>query len=130
MQLRGPIGAGKSHLARAAIRALLSDDGRDEDIPSPSFTLVQDYATRCGPLLHADLYRLTDPRDLDDIGLTDGLGRSICLVEWPGILGARLDLPHLDIALALAEPGRLARLTGHGARWAAALPRLAEAVAA
>ena len=128
--LFGPIGAGKSHLARAAIEVLLAEDGRSEAIPSPSFTLVQDYATARGPVLHADLYRLADPRDLDDIGLTDALGRAICLVEWPEILGALPGLPRLDIALALDEPGRLAQLAGHGPRWARLAPRLAGRVPA
>ena len=93
-------------------------------MPSPSFTLVQEYGTARGTLLHADLYRLSDPRDLDDIGLTDALGRAICLIEWPDLLDLGT-LPRLDIALALDEPGRRARLTSIGARWDQALTRLA-----
>src|SRR5690606_8410371 len=84
--LSGGIGAGKTHLARAAIQALLALDGQADEVPSPTFTLVQSYDSARGEVLHADLHRLTDPRDLDDIGLTEALGRAICLIEWPELI--------------------------------------------
>ncbi len=78
--LSGGLGAGKTTLARAAIRALLGDE--QLDVPSPSFSLVQPYDSSRGPVLHADLYRLTSERDLDELGLFDRPD-AIVLVEWP-----------------------------------------------
>ena len=82
--LSGPVGAGKSHLSRALIRALLD---APEDIPSPTFTLVQTYDTRAGEIWHADLYRLGDLSEIDELGLTEAFASAICLVEWPDRLG-------------------------------------------
>ena len=66
--LDGPVGAGKSHFARALIRARLQNPA--EDVPSPTFTLVQTYEGS-PPIWHADLYRLTDAAEIDELGLTD-----------------------------------------------------------
>ena len=120
--LSGPLGAGKSHLARAALRPLLR---WPEDIPSPTFTIVQSYQTALGEVIHADLYRLTDPRDLDEIGLTDALGQAVCLIEWPELLDGSAPAESLHITLAL-EPGdgRTVRLHGAAARWGAFLQGL------
>ncbi|MCR8724492.1 tRNA (adenosine(37)-N6)-threonylcarbamoyltransferase complex ATPase subunit type 1 TsaE [Frigidibacter sp. ROC022] len=124
--LAGEVGAGKTHLARAAIQAMLAVDGRSEDVPSPTFTLVQRYDCAAGAILHADLYRLGDLRDLDDIGLTDAMGQDICLIEWPELLGqAALD----DALLVSLEPdasgtGRTARLSASAPRWQPVLDRL------
>jgi tRNA threonylcarbamoyl adenosine modification protein YjeE len=118
--LDGPIGSGKTHLARAVIQALLARDGHHEEVPSPTFTVVQRYDTAAGEVLHADLYRLTDPRDLDDIGLTDALGRAICLIEWPALLGA--DTPSSALRLAFSarpdpDSGRHVTLSSAAGRW-------------
>ena len=100
--LEGSIGAGKSHFARCLIRSLLDVP---EDIPSPTFTLVQTYATRAGELWHADLYRLSDMSEVEELGLTEAFSNAICLVEWPDRLGEeapkdaltlRLETPHSD----------------------------------
>jgi tRNA threonylcarbamoyladenosine biosynthesis protein TsaE len=77
--LRGGLGAGKTALARAIIRALLKDD--TAEVPSPSFALVQPYAS-VPPVLHADLYRLTSESEIDELGLFDR-PEAIVLVEWP-----------------------------------------------
>ncbi len=78
--LSGGLGAGKSTLARALIRALANDPKLE--VPSPSFALVQPYEVDGQPLLHADLYRIVDPREVDELGLFDR-PPAIVLVEWP-----------------------------------------------
>lgn len=100
--LSGEIGAGKSNFARALIDTRLSALGRPEDIPSPTFTLVQTY--EAGPLAiwHCDLYRLSGPDEVEELGLTEAFSTALCLVEWPDRLGP--DAP--DSALTLSfEPG-------------------------
>ena len=78
--LEGDLGVGKTALARAVIRSLLGDPGLD--VPSPSFALVQPYEGRGRSILHADLYRLTSEREIDELGLFDRAD-AIVLVEWP-----------------------------------------------
>lgn len=78
--LVGDLGAGKTTLARALIRALLGDPSLD--VPSPSFSLVQPYDGPAGPVLHADLYRLASAVEIDELGLFDQ-PTAIVLVEWP-----------------------------------------------
>lgn len=92
----GPIGAGKTHICRHIIQALLDVP---EDVPSPTFTLVQTYESRAGEIWHADLYRLTDPDELQELGLIDAYTSAICLIEWPDRLGdsAPADALHIDI---------------------------------
>ena len=77
--LEGDLGAGKTALARAIIRSLADDPALE--VPSPTFALVQPYDTPRGPVLHADLYRLGDAREVDELGLTDN-SDAIVLVEW------------------------------------------------
>lgn len=78
--LSGQIGAGKTHFARCLIQSLLEEP---EDVPSPTFTLVQTYDTPAAELWHADLYRLTGPDESVELGLTEAFETAICLVEWP-----------------------------------------------
>ena len=117
--LEGPVGAGKTHFARAFIRARQGDWA--EDVPSPTFTLVQTYDDPMGTQIwHADLYRLTDPSELSELGLDEAMEEAVCLIEWPDRLdpvppGAwRITLaPHADpdlrrITLDLPDAGRLA----------------------
>ncbi|MFN3525110.1 MAG: tRNA (adenosine(37)-N6)-threonylcarbamoyltransferase complex ATPase subunit type 1 TsaE [Paracoccus sp. (in: a-proteobacteria)] len=85
--LDGPVGAGKTHFARAFIRARQGEAA--EDVPSPTFTLVQTYDDPMGTeIWHADLYRLTDPSELGELGLDDAMRDAICLIEWPDRLDA------------------------------------------
>jgi len=85
--LCGEIGAGKSHFARSLIQARLAAVGKTEDIPSPTYTLVQTYSDGDVDIWHADLYRLTDTNEVFELGLQDAFQNSICLVEWPERLG-------------------------------------------
>lgn len=112
--LEGPLGAGKSTLARALVRALTTPD---EDVPSPTFTIVQFYEGPAFPLAHFDLYRLTSPEEAFEIGLDEALDEGAVLIEWPRRLEGRLPLDRLDIEITLEDGGetRRARLTPHGA---------------
>jgi tRNA threonylcarbamoyl adenosine modification protein YjeE len=108
--LSGGLGAGKTALARAIVRTLVGDPGTD--VPSPSFALVQPYDANGTPLLHADLYRLRDPHEIDELGLFDRPD-AIVLVEWPE---RAPDLAQLaTIAVTLMVPadgiGRVAEVT-------------------
>jgi tRNA threonylcarbamoyl adenosine modification protein YjeE len=108
--LEGDLGAGKTALARAIIRRLADDPALD--VPSPTFALVQPYDSAKGLILHADLYRLGDPREVEELGLLDN-PQAIVLVEWaersPEIMAAAT----LKVALAIPPggAGRLVTLT-------------------
>lgn len=78
--LSGEIGAGKSHFSRHLILSRLPEP---EDVPSPTFTLVQTYEAAGTEIWHADLYRLTDPDQVVELGLLEAFAGAICLVEWP-----------------------------------------------
>lgn len=112
--LSGPVGAGKTHLARALIRAAT---GIDQDVPSPSFTLVQTYAAQGCDIWHADLYRLSQPDEVIELGLDEAFGHAICLVEWPDRLGPLTPPNALHLTLAYRGDGRQANLSG-GQDWA------------
>lgn len=117
--LEGPIGAGKSHFARALIRARL---GREEDVPSPTFTLVQSYDAGDAEIWHADLYRLGHPDEAFELGLDEAFAKAITLVEWPDRLGAAAPAGAIRLRLADAGEGRRATVALPGRqRLAAAL---------
>lgn len=81
--LEGHIGGGKTHFARSLIQERL---GVEEDVPSPTFTLVQTY-TGDVEIWHSDLYRLSHPDEVFELGLIDAFDEAICLIEWPDRLG-------------------------------------------
>lgn len=112
--LSGGLGAGKSTLARALIRALTRPD---EEVPSPTFTLVQTYEGRLA-VAHFDLYRLSDPAEADELALDEALDGGAAVIEWPERLGeagvAALGPDRLSIRLDARDGGRLARLDGTG----------------
>jgi tRNA threonylcarbamoyladenosine biosynthesis protein TsaE len=110
--LEGPLGAGKSALARAVLRRLSADPALE--VPSPSFTLVQSYdLPKGGVAHHYDLYRLSGPADLAELGW-DEARDGIVLVEWPDRLGPLRPDDALQLALApgAGEEGRVATLSG------------------
>ncbi|CAG0911585.1 unnamed protein product [Cyprideis torosa] len=95
--LSGGIGAGKTHFARALIQSL---QDVPEDVPSPTFTLIQQYETPAGPIWHSDLYRLGHPDEVIELGLFEAFETAICLIEWPDRLGndAPPDALHLHFS--------------------------------
>ena len=112
--LSGPLGAGKSTLARALVRALTTPE---EEVPSPTFTLVQFYEGPRLKVAHFDLYRLSDPDEAYEIGLDEALEDGAVAIEWPERLHGRLPPNRLDIEIGLIDDagGRRVRLTPHGA---------------
>jgi tRNA threonylcarbamoyladenosine biosynthesis protein TsaE len=114
--LSGPLGAGKSTLARGLIRALTTPE---EEVPSPTFTLVQLYAGRDFPIAHFDLYRLKSAEEAYELGLDDALDLGVVVIEWPERLGNALPSDRLAIEIVLPETGaadgRRLRETGYGA---------------
>ena len=110
--LRGDLGAGKTTFARAFITALAPD--LEEDVPSPTFTLVQIYERAPAPVWHFDLYRLERPEEVFELGIEEALAGDICLIEWPERLGALLPAARLDLELRFAArpEARHAALSG------------------
>ena len=85
--LKGQIGTGKTVFARALIKAKLCEFGLDEDVPSPTYNLVQIYVAGGLEIWHADLYRISDPGEAAELGLDDALEFALCIIEWPERLG-------------------------------------------
>jgi len=114
--LSGDLGAGKTAAARAMIRYLAGDDALD--VPSPTFTLAQSYDLPPFPLVHADLYRIGDPMELEEIGLSPLPEATVVLIEWPERAPDALPDDRIDIALShdpgLEPTARAAEVTGYG----------------
>jgi tRNA threonylcarbamoyl adenosine modification protein YjeE len=114
--LSGDLGAGKTSAARALIRYLAGD--ATLEVPSPTFTLVQTYELPSFSILHADLYRVDDPNELEEIGLSPLPEGALVLIEWPERAPSALPGDRIDIALRhqpeLGPDARAAEITGHG----------------
>jgi tRNA threonylcarbamoyladenosine biosynthesis protein TsaE len=105
--LKGELGAGKTTLARAIIRAAAGD--RELIVPSPTFTLVEVYETPRGSFWHFDLYRLEAAEQVYELGWEEALAEGIVLIEWPQRLGNLLPR-HFSVALEVDGDGRRALL--------------------
>ena len=124
--LEGPIGAGKTHFGRSLIQALLPVT---EDVPSPTFTLVQTYQGPDCEIWHSDLYRLSHPDDVAELGLTQAFDEAICLVEWPDRLGTLAPSDALTLLFA-TDPDmadhRQITLQWHHKKWAPLIAELSK----
>ena len=123
--LSGPIGSGKTHFARSLIQAKLRHSGQYEEVPSPTYTLVQTYMAGELEILHADLYRIESEFEFAELGLEEAFESALCLVEWPERLPAamfpctwKLDFSPSKvsedlriIAVEVAEPEKLPLLS-------------------
>jgi tRNA threonylcarbamoyladenosine biosynthesis protein TsaE len=123
--LKGELGVGKTTFARAFIRA----SGNGDEVPSPTFTLVQLYDAGAATIWHFDLYRLRSPEEAWELGIEDAFADGISLIEWPERLGPLLPDRRLEIALVFADQpnARRAFLAG-GAEWEIRLARIARYV--
>lgn len=108
--LRGDLGAGKTSLARGALEALADA----EEVPSPTYTLVQTYTAKSFDVWHFDLYRLEDPADVWELGIEEAVEEGVSLIEWPERIESLLTGNELNIAIEFADHGRRAILTGNG----------------
>ena len=101
--LWGTLGMGKTVFAKAVIQELT---GRKEDVPSPTFTLLQSYDTPLGEVFHFDFYRLKNPEEAYEIGIEDAFESGICLIEWPEKIGALLPKWAINIYFEMTDKGR------------------------
>ena len=124
--LSGSIGAGKTHFARCAIQSLLLEP---EDVPSPTYTLVQTYHGTTGEIWHADLYRLLDSAEIEELGLLQAFSDAICLIEWPDRLQDLTPEAALEISFAdgQAADTRQIEFNWSNPRWTPVIERLAHA---
>ena len=122
LHLRGPLGAGKTSLARGLLRAM----GVTGHVRSPSYTLIETYEAQGWQIVHYDLYRLGGGEELELLGAREHLAAGhLCCIEWPERAGGWLPAAHLEVDLGYEHGGRKARIQAHatfGRRW---LERLA-----
>ena len=121
--LKGDLGTGKTTFARAFIRGL---GEKEDEVPSPTFTLVQVYQLAPAAVWHFDLYRLRDPEEAWELGIEDAFIDGISLIEWPERLGSLLPKRRLEIALEFGDhPGARRASLDPGTAWHARLAAIA-----
>ena len=115
LALFGDLGSGKTAFARAFINALPASNGTapatPEEVPSPTFTLLQTYQRAPAPVWHFDLYRVARPDEVYELGFEDALGEGIVLIEWPERLGPLLPAERLELRFDFAERAEARRVT-------------------
>ncbi len=109
--LFGPLGAGKTTLARGFVRSVASQ-GEDLEVPSPTFTLVQTYETARLTVWHFDLYRLESPEEVYELGVEEALDTGVSLIEWPERALDLLPAERLEIHITPTDAGRQIRVLG------------------
>ncbi len=116
--LRGDVGAGKTDLTRKIIQTVMREHGKLEDVPSPTFTLVQTYELGTIEYVHADLYRLSHPDEIFELGLDSAFETSACFIEWPDRLGSLAPEHALTIEIAiLNDTERTIEFSWQDAKW-------------
>ncbi len=123
--LKGPIGTGKTFFARSLIQHLLNTS---EDVPSPTYTIVQTYPAHRFDIWHCDLYRLTAADEIAELGLEDAFETALCLIEWPEILGKTTPRNALRLSFEMAGSSGQRRLviSGDAVRWGDAVEAMRE----
>ncbi len=111
--LRGDLGAGKTSFAQGFVHARLND----VEVTSPTFTLVQTYGEGDDEIWHVDLYRIDDPRELQELGLDDALGACLVLIEWPERMEQELPRDRLDVSLHHIDGTRRHAVLAPGVSW-------------
>ncbi|MCE9521417.1 MAG: tRNA (adenosine(37)-N6)-threonylcarbamoyltransferase complex ATPase subunit type 1 TsaE [Alphaproteobacteria bacterium] len=119
--LSGGLGAGKTLLARSIIRHFLPR----EEVPSPTFTLVQTYEAPAFRISHVDLYRVKDKSEIRELGLDEAMDEGVVLIEWPNRMGELLPRDRLDISFELEDDAteRLAKVVARGS-WVPRIEKL------
>ncbi len=129
--LKGPVGAGKTEVARRIIQSMQAAEDVAEDVPSPTFTLVQTYQAGDLEIWHADLYRLSTLDELHELGLFEAMDNALVLIEWPERMGALLPEGGLTLDIGLNhDDGRTLRLEWSDAKWDSIVKEIEQALAA
>lgn len=128
--LKGPVGAGKTEIARRIIQSLQAAEGVAEDVPSPTFTLVQTYQAGDLEVWHADLYRLSTLDELHELGLFEAMDNALVLIEWPERMGALLPAGGLTLDIGLDhDDSRTLRLEWSDVKWDSVVKEIEQALA-
>ncbi len=120
--LEGEIGAGKTFFARSLIHAII---GTADDIPSPTYTLIQTYDGPEFEIWHCDLYRLTSSNDAFELGLDEAFESALSVIEWPDRLGSDTPKNSLKLIFEVTKAGRSISFSGNPS-WARRLTHLDE----
>lgn len=111
--LYGTLGVGKTFFTTQLIRTLTQNP--NENVPSPTFSILQQYSCPTGTISHYDLYRIKDTNELFELNLDEALSSHITIIEWPEMIADYVDenFPHVDIHFAITKDSRTATITIH-----------------